>query len=157
MKAPVRVTVTGAAGQIGYALLFRIASGEMLGKDQPVILQLLEITPALDALKTQRGAAVAQVAAGTAPGSVELTVHRVPACSSVVGERSGDDADVTRRIVPVRRIDERRDRRAPTGAERGFTRMEQGLGSKDLAVQGELAGGGPRGESVDTMGRGRPA
>ncbi|MGD8417046.1 MAG: malate dehydrogenase [Pseudomonadales bacterium] len=51
MKSPVRVTVTGAAGQIGYALLFRIASGEMLGKDQPVILQLLEITPALDALK----------------------------------------------------------------------------------------------------------
>ncbi len=43
MKTPVRVAVTGAAGQIGYALLFRIASGEMLGKDQPVILQLLEI------------------------------------------------------------------------------------------------------------------
>ncbi len=43
MKAPVRVAVTGAAGQIGYALLFRIASGEMLGKDQPVILQLLEL------------------------------------------------------------------------------------------------------------------
>jgi len=43
MKQPVRVAVTGAAGQIGYALLFRIASGEMLGKDQPVILQLLEI------------------------------------------------------------------------------------------------------------------
>jgi malate dehydrogenase len=43
MKSPVRVAVTGAAGQIGYALLFRIASGEMLGKDQPVILQLLEI------------------------------------------------------------------------------------------------------------------
>jgi len=43
MKPPVRVAVTGAAGQIGYALLFRIASGEMLGKDQPVILQLLEI------------------------------------------------------------------------------------------------------------------
>ncbi|NII09061.1 malate dehydrogenase [Oleiagrimonas sp. C23AA] len=51
MKAPVRVAVTGAAGQIGYALLFRIASGDMLGKDQPVILHLLEITPALDALK----------------------------------------------------------------------------------------------------------
>jgi len=50
MKQPVRVTVTGAAGQIGYALLFRIASGEMLGNDQPVILQLLEITPALGAL-----------------------------------------------------------------------------------------------------------
>ena len=43
MKSPVRVAVTGAAGQIGYALLFRIASGEMLGKDQPVVLQLLEI------------------------------------------------------------------------------------------------------------------
>ncbi|MBI3148871.1 MAG: malate dehydrogenase [Betaproteobacteria bacterium] len=43
MKSPVRVAVTGAAGQIGYSLLFRIASGEMLGKDQPVILQLLEI------------------------------------------------------------------------------------------------------------------
>jgi len=43
MKRPVRVAVTGAAGQIGYSLLFRIASGEMLGKDQPVILQLLEI------------------------------------------------------------------------------------------------------------------
>jgi len=43
MKAPVRVAVTGAAGQIGYAILFRIASGEMLGKDQPVILQLLEV------------------------------------------------------------------------------------------------------------------
>ncbi|GLR63559.1 hypothetical protein GCM10007878_09940 [Marinospirillum insulare] len=51
MKAPVRVAVTGAAGQIGYALLFRIASGEMLGKDQPVILQLLDLPQAQDALK----------------------------------------------------------------------------------------------------------
>ncbi|PTA67458.1 malate dehydrogenase [Deinococcus arcticus] len=50
-KQPVRVAVTGAAGQIGYSLLFRIASGDMLGKDQPVILQLLEITPALKALQ----------------------------------------------------------------------------------------------------------
>ncbi|HST29151.1 MAG TPA: malate dehydrogenase [Rudaea sp.] len=50
MKSPVRVLVTGAAGQIGYALLFRIAAGDMLGKDQPVILHLLEITPALPAL-----------------------------------------------------------------------------------------------------------
>ncbi len=49
-KSPVRVAVTGAAGQIGYALLFRIASGAMLGPDQPVVLQLLEITPALGAL-----------------------------------------------------------------------------------------------------------
>ncbi|RUL79888.1 malate dehydrogenase [Dyella choica] len=51
MKAPVRVAVTGAAGQIGYALLFRIAAGDMLGPDQPVILHLLEITPALPALQ----------------------------------------------------------------------------------------------------------
>ena len=50
MKGPVRVAVTGAAGQIAYSLLFRIASGEMLGPDQPVILQLLEIPPALPAL-----------------------------------------------------------------------------------------------------------
>lgn len=50
MKQVVRVAVTGAAGQIGYSLLFRIAAGDMLGKDQPVILQLLEITPALGAL-----------------------------------------------------------------------------------------------------------
>ena len=51
MKAPVRVTITGAAGQIGYQLSFRIASGQMLGNDQPVILQLLEIPPALPALQ----------------------------------------------------------------------------------------------------------
>jgi malate dehydrogenase len=51
MKEPVRVAITGAAGQIGYSLLFRIANGDMLGKDQPVILSLLEITPALKALE----------------------------------------------------------------------------------------------------------
>ncbi len=51
MQDPVRVAVTGAAGQIGYALLFRIASGALLGPDQPVDLQLLEITPALDACR----------------------------------------------------------------------------------------------------------
>ena len=51
MKSPVRIAVTGAAGQIGYAILFRLASGALLGPDQPVILQLLEITPAMDALK----------------------------------------------------------------------------------------------------------
>jgi malate dehydrogenase len=50
MPSPVRVAVTGAAGQIGYSLLFRVASGAMLGPDQPVVLQLLEITPALKAL-----------------------------------------------------------------------------------------------------------
>ena len=50
MTTPVRITVTGAAGQIGYGILFRIASGQMLGPNTPVILQLLEVTPALDAL-----------------------------------------------------------------------------------------------------------
>ncbi len=50
MSQAVRVTVTGAAGQIGYALLFRIASGAMLGKEQPIILQMLDIAPAMDAL-----------------------------------------------------------------------------------------------------------
>jgi malate dehydrogenase len=51
MKKPVRIAVTGAAGQISYSLLFRIAAGQMLGADQPVILQLLEVTPALKALQ----------------------------------------------------------------------------------------------------------
>ncbi|GMR17153.1 MAG: malate dehydrogenase [Gammaproteobacteria bacterium] len=51
MKNPVRVTITGAAGQIGYQLAFRIASGQMLGTEQPVVLQLLEIPPALQALQ----------------------------------------------------------------------------------------------------------
>jgi malate dehydrogenase len=51
MKQPVRVAITGAAGQIGYQLCFRIAAGDMLGPDQPIILQLLEVTPALGALQ----------------------------------------------------------------------------------------------------------
>lgn len=51
MTAPTRVAITGAAGQLGYALIFRVASGAMLGGDQPVILQLLEIPPAMDALR----------------------------------------------------------------------------------------------------------
>ena len=66
---------------------------------------LSEYAGALEAFRAQRGAEVAQVAAGTAPGTLELTVHRVLACSSVVGERSGDEADVTRREVPVARVD----------------------------------------------------
>jgi malate dehydrogenase len=51
MKKPVRVAITGSAGQIAYSLIFRIASGEMLGPDQPVILHLLEVTPALESLR----------------------------------------------------------------------------------------------------------
>src|SRR4030088_2701501 len=49
-SAPVHVTVTGAAGQIGYSLLFRIASGQLLGPEQPIVLRLLEIEPAMKAL-----------------------------------------------------------------------------------------------------------
>ena len=76
MKTPVRIAVTGAAGHIGYALLFRIASGDMLGADQPVILHLLEITPALSALR-----------------GVEMELHdcAFPTLDSVVVT---DDADV---------------------------------------------------------------
>lgn len=51
MKSPVKIAITGAAGQISYSLLFRIASGDMMGKDQPVILQLLDIEPSMPALQ----------------------------------------------------------------------------------------------------------
>ncbi|MGD9797127.1 MAG: malate dehydrogenase [Acidimicrobiia bacterium] len=77
MKDPVRVAVTGAAGQIGYSLLFRIASGAMLGPDQPVHLRLLEITPALGALE------------GVA---MELDDCAFPLLESVVGTDSADEA-----------------------------------------------------------------
>ena len=76
MTAPVRVAVTGAAGQIGYSLLFRIASGSMLGPDTPVALQLLEITPALGALEGVR---------------MELDDCAFPLLTDIVGT---DDADV---------------------------------------------------------------
>ena len=76
MTTPVRVAVTGAAGQIGYSLLFRIASGSMLGPDTPVSLQLLEITPALDALNGVK---------------MELDDSAFPVLDSIV---CTDDADV---------------------------------------------------------------
>ncbi|MEI7991592.1 MAG: malate dehydrogenase [Actinomycetota bacterium] len=76
MKTPVRVAVTGAAGQIGYSLLFRIASGAMLGPDTPVILQLLEVTPALKVLEGVR---------------MELDDCAFPLLAGVVGT---DDANV---------------------------------------------------------------
>jgi FkbM family methyltransferase len=66
---------------------------------------LAEYAGALEGLRAQRGAEIAQAAAGAEPGTLELTVHRVLACSSVVGERQGDEADVTRREVPVVRVD----------------------------------------------------
>ncbi|HEY2332470.1 MAG TPA: malate dehydrogenase [Acidimicrobiales bacterium] len=77
MKDPVRVAVTGAAGQIGYSLLFRIASGAMLGPDQPIQLRLLEITPALGAL----GGVV-----------MELDDGAYPLLESVVATDSADEA-----------------------------------------------------------------
>lgn len=77
MTTPVRVAVTGAAGQIGYSLLFRIASGSMLGPDTPVILQMLEITPALKALDGVR---------------MELDDCAFPLLAGVVGTDNADEA-----------------------------------------------------------------
>mgnify|MGYP000343688202 FL=1 len=76
MKTPVRVAVTGAAGQIGYALLFRIASGEMLGKDQPVILQLLEV-PVEGPQKALKGVMM-ELEDCAFPLLVEMTAHSDP-------------------------------------------------------------------------------
>ena len=75
-KKPVRVAVTGAAGQIGYALLFRIASGEMLGKDQPVILQLLEV-PVDGPQKALKGVMM-ELDDCAFPLLVEMTAHSDP-------------------------------------------------------------------------------
>ena len=75
-KTPVRVAVTGAAGQIGYALLFRIASGEMLGKDQPVILQLLEV-PVDGPQKALKGVMM-ELDDCAFPLLVEMTAHSDP-------------------------------------------------------------------------------
>ncbi len=76
MKAPVRVAITGAAGQIGYSLLFRIANGDMLGKDQPVILQLLEI-PDEKAQKALQGVMM-EVDDCAFPLVVGMTAHGDP-------------------------------------------------------------------------------
>ncbi len=83
MKDPMRIAVTGAAGQIGYALLFRIAAGDMLGKDQPVILQLLEIPPAMKAVE----GVMMELADGAFP-----LLH---------GVEASDDANVAFRDVDV--------------------------------------------------------
>jgi len=83
MTTPVRVAVTGAAGQIGYSLLFRIASGSMLGPDTPIALQLLEITPALGALDGVK---------------MELDDGAFPLLSEIV---CTDDADVAFRDADV--------------------------------------------------------
>ena len=91
-KAPIRVAVTGAAGQIGYALLFRIASGEMLGKDQPVILQLLEI-PDEKAQKALKGVMMElddcafPLLAGMVPASDPMVAFKDVQVALLVGAR----------------------------------------------------------------------
>jgi malate dehydrogenase len=91
-KAPVRVAVTGAAGQIGYSLLFRIASGEMLGKDQPVILQMLEI-PDEKAQKALRGVMMEledcafPLLAGMVPASEPMVAFKDAQFALLVGAR----------------------------------------------------------------------
>ena len=94
MTTPVRVAVTGAAGQIGYSLLFRIASGAMLGPNTPIILQLLEITPALGALEGVK---------------MELEDCAFPLLQQVVCTDSGDvafgDADVAMLVGAMPRKD----------------------------------------------------
>jgi len=92
MKRPVRVAVTGAAGQIGYSLLFRIAGGEMLGKDQPVILQMLEI-PDEKAQKALRGVMMElddcafPLLAGMVPASDPLVAFKDADIALLVGAR----------------------------------------------------------------------
>ena len=94
MTTPVRVAVTGAAGQIGYSLLFRIASGAMLGPNTPIILQLLEVTPALGALEGVK---------------MELEDCAFPLLQQVVCTDSGDvafcDADVALLVGAMPRKD----------------------------------------------------
>jgi len=91
-KAPVRVAVTGAAGQIGYSLLFRIASGEMLGKDQPVILQMLEI-PDEKAQKALKGVMMElddcafPLLAGMVPASDPMVAFKDVNVALLVGAR----------------------------------------------------------------------
>ena len=75
-KEPLRVAVTGAAGQIGYALLFRIASGQMFGPSQPVILHLIEIEPALPALE---GGCICVLY--TSPSPRDRGGARMPSCA----------------------------------------------------------------------------
>ena len=91
-KAPIRVAVTGAAGQIGYSLLFRIAAGDLLGKDQPVILQLLEI-PDEKAQKALRGVMMElddcafPLLAGTVPASDPMVAFKDVQVALLVGAR----------------------------------------------------------------------
>ena len=104
MKQPIRVAVTGAAGQIGYALLFRIASGQMFGPDQPVILQLIEL-PFEKAMNSLNGVAMDVVALrlGTNRNAIYKNLfdarRTLRAKLAAAGYPVGDDA---RRVPPVR-------------------------------------------------------
>ena len=127
-NSPLRVAVTGAAGQIGYSLLFRIASGSMLGPDQPVALQLLEITPALDAL---RGVAM------------ELEDCAFPLLSEVVQTDDADvafgDVDVALLVGAMPRKDgmERSDLLSANGGERRDSgNCDQGRRDGTIAAHG---------------------
>ena len=77
MSAPIRVAVTGAAGNIGYSLLWRIASGDCFGKDQPLILQLLEIPPGMERLKGVMGELVHTILLQQAEREVEFMASQV--------------------------------------------------------------------------------
>ena len=91
MKTPVNVAITGAAGQIGYALAFRVASGQMLGRDQPVNLHLLEITPALARAAGRRDGAqrlrVPDAATRSSRPTTRKSRSRTATCALLVGAR----------------------------------------------------------------------
>ena len=131
-KAPVRVAVTGAAGQIGYSLLFRIASGEMLGKDQPVILQLLEI-PDEKAQKALKGVMM-ELDDCAFPLLAGMSAHSRPE-----GRVQGRRRRAARRRPPARprhgaqgpAVGQRADlHRAGQGARRGRRPRRQGAGGR---------------------------
>src|SRR5437867_1857418 len=110
MKPPVQVTVTGAAGQIGYALVHRIASGQLLGPDQPVALRLLEIEPVLPALEgvameLENGATCCRSTAGSSSPKAKrsTTTRRATSASSSSATRATPTASspaATRRTSP---------------------------------------------------------
>ena len=154
MKTPVRVAVTGAAGQIGYSLLFRIASGEMLGKDQPVILQMLEL-PMEKAQAALKGV------------MMELEDCAFPLLAGMVGTDDAEGRVQGRRHRPAGRrasarpghgaqgpaAGERQDLHRPgRGAEQGRLAQRQGAGGRQpgqhQCLHRDEVGAGPAGEEL---------
>ena len=131
-KKPVRVAVTGAAGQIGYALLFRIASGEMLGKDQPVILQLLEI-PDEKAQKALKGVMMEledcafPLLAGMEAHSDPMTAFKDTDYALLVGSRPRGPGMERADLLAVNGADLHR---AGQGAGQGRQPQRQGAGGR---------------------------